>query len=194
LERFHVWTLATYLFIELQPFSLLLHILFPLWMFASQLERQWGTKRFVWYMAATGVGGALVALLLSLVAPSMRPLPYFGTWVVADAAILAWVLMNWHATVYLLFFPVRAPYLLVPALGIPALYIIQGHWQQFIPVLAAMGIGYLLMQRRGLSVRRGYLQFRAWWIDRQLRQKARHLRLVPPPDRDGPDKKNQYLH
>lgn len=194
LERFQVWSLVTYLFIELQPLQLILHIVFPLWLFASQLERQWGTRRFLFYFGATGVGGALITFALSFVAPSLQTNLFFGTSVVAGTAILAWVLMNWHATVYLLFFPVRAPYLLILVLGIPALYIIQGHWQPFVPVLAALAIGYLLLQRRGLSIRRGYLHFRAWWIDRQLRRKARHLRVVPPPDKDRDEKPTRYLH
>lgn len=195
LDGARVWTAFTYLFLELDPMSLLFYEVFGLWIFASPLEHRWGSRRFLFYFFGTGTGAAVLTTVLGLLPSSLRVFSAFhGTYVAGTAILVGWVLMNWHSTAYLLIFPVRAPFLLLFALGVPALYIIQGVWQPFIPVLLAAGIGYLLLSR-GISPRRAYLHFRAWWIDRQLKRKARHLRVIPPPDADrdrkGPDK---YLH
>ncbi len=191
-----IWTAFTYLFLELDPMSLLFYEVFGLWIFASPLEQRWGTRRFLFFFFGTGTGAAILTTLLGgFVSSSLWSFSGFhGTYVVGTAILVGWVLTNWHSTAYLLIFPVRAPFLLVFALGIPVLYMIMGLWQPYVPVMLAAGIGYLLL-RRGLSPRRAYLHFRAWWIDRQLKRKARHLRIIPPPDGDrerkGPDK---YLH
>jgi membrane associated rhomboid family serine protease len=191
-ESFKVWTPFTYLFVEVGPQNLLFHEL-VLWMFAAPLERSFGVRRFLFYFFTTGAGAALLTAAISFAVPDLRAVPFRGTYVASEALVLGWVLMHWTSTVYLLVFPVRAPFLLIPALGVPFLYIIQGAWEVFTPVLLGMGIGYLLL-RRGLSPRRAYLHFRAWWIDRQLRRKSRHLKLVAserPKDPGGPGK---YLH
>jgi membrane associated rhomboid family serine protease len=195
LDSARIWTPFTYLFLDSDPLNLLLYEVFGLWMFASPLEHRWGARRFLYYFFGTGTGAALLTTLLGASSLVLRAYPAFpGTHIAGAAILVGWVLTNWHSTAYLLVFPVRAPFLLVFALGVPVLYIIQGDWEPFVPVYAAMGIGYAML-RKGISPRGAYLHFRAWWIDRQLKRKARHLRVIPPPDnghdRKGPDK---YLH
>lgn len=196
LDSARAWTPFTYLFLETDPLRLLLYEIFGLWIFASTLERQWGARRFLFYFFGTGTGAAILTAILGGLGPlSLRIYPGFpGTYVAGTAVLVGWVLMNWHSTAYFFILPVRAPFLLVFALGVPVLDILRGAWQPSIPVLLGSAIGFLLL-RRGLSPRRAYLHFRAWWIDRQLRRKARHLRIIRPPDADrdrkGPDK---YLH
>lgn len=195
LDAWRIWTAFTWLFVTLDPLSLLLHLAFGLWMFGAQLEHQWGSRRFLFFFFATGTGAAIVTCLLAIAFPSLRDYPavaFSGTTVALEAMVLGWVLMNWHSQVLLYFFPVRAPYLLVFGVAFPLLDIIRGRWQPAIPVLLAMAIGYLLLNRR-LTGRRAYLHFRAWWIDRQLKRRARRLRVVPPPD-DQRDDRKTYLH
>jgi membrane associated rhomboid family serine protease len=193
LDEWKVWTPFTYLFISPTPFSLLFHELFVLWMFTGQLERMWGPRRLLYYFFGTGTGAAFVTTLLALAVPALRVAAFDATWVVGEAIILGWVLMNWHATVYLFFFPVRAPLLILFGIAIPLLYAIQGAWTPLVPCYSAMAIGYVMLNKRGATLRRAYLHFRAWWIDRQLKRRSRHLRVVPPPDRDA-ERRNKYLH
>jgi membrane associated rhomboid family serine protease len=186
LDEWRIWTPFTYLFVTFSPLSLLLYETFGLWMFGGALERLWGTRRFLYYFFATGTGAALLATLVGAFAPAMRLAPGFafdGTSVALEATLLGWVLMNWHATAFLFFFPVRAPWLLVPGLVLPVLGIIQGAWQPAIPLLGGMGIGYLLL-KKGLSPRRTLLRIRGWWIERQLKRRSRHLRVVRREDDD----------
>ncbi|MGC4123119.1 MAG: rhomboid family intramembrane serine protease [Myxococcales bacterium] len=188
-----LWTPFTYLFLQLHPLSLILYEALVLWMFAAPLERAWGQQRFLFYFFATGVGAALLVTGLALLVPGISAGMPEGTFVAGEAVVLAWVLMNWHATVYLFVIPVRAPVLLVLSLGIPALNALMGQWQPFVAPVLAMGIGYLLL-KRGLSPRRAWLHLRAWWIDKQLKRRSRHLQVVPPPERDREPKKPTYLN
>ena len=208
IDAWRVWTPFTYLFVTLSPIQLLFWEAFGLWMFASTIERQWGTRRFLYYFFATGTGAALLTSLLAVFAGSLRlaPLAAFdGTYVAFEAILLGWVLMNWNATALFFFFPMRAPWLLVIALVFPFLGIISGNWIPYVPVLGGMTIGYLLL-KRGLSVRGLWLRFRAWSIDRQLKShKSRHLRVVSrpededeaqseAPERDAEPKPPKYLN
>ena len=66
-ENGHVWTLVTSPFLEDNFINLVLSLLM-LWMFVPTLERFWGTKRFLRFVAITsvigGLAGAGVGMLL----------------------------------------------------------------------------------------------------------------------------------
>jgi membrane associated rhomboid family serine protease len=193
LDGWRVWAPFTYLFLETDPFSLLLYEALGLWMFASPLERRWGSRRFLLFFFSTGTGAALVTSVLGLWSVQLRITPVQGTWIAAESILVGWVLVNWYSTAFLFFFPVRAPYLLVFALGIPLLNLVRGLWEPFIPVLAGMTIAYLMLNHGHLSPRRGLLRLRAWWIRQQFKVRARRFRVVPPPDRHRNDGPGRYL-
>jgi len=192
-----LWTPFIYAFLSLEPLNLILYEVFGLWMFAAPLERAWGQRRFLFYFFGTVTGAALLTALAGLRFSALYTSPPNGTWVATEAVLLAWILMNWHATVLLFFFPVRAPFLLVLSLGLPVLYLLMGIWEPFFTPLLAMGIGYLMVGRR-VSPRRAWLHLRAFWLERQLKRRASHLRVVPPPDRrksdDEDEDKPRYLN
>jgi rhomboid family protein len=60
-----VWQLVTYMFLHSTGWlsHLLLNMLM-LWMFGTEVERVWGTKRFVKYYFICGIGAGLVTCLL----------------------------------------------------------------------------------------------------------------------------------
>lgn len=60
---FAIWQPVTYLFLHAGFFHLIFN-LFALWMFGSDLERLWGTRRFLFFFFLTGVGAGLLNVLL----------------------------------------------------------------------------------------------------------------------------------
>ncbi len=63
-QKFMIWQPLTYLFVH----GGLLHLvwnMFVLWMFGGDVERTWGTRRFLFFYFLTGVGAGLFILLLS---------------------------------------------------------------------------------------------------------------------------------
>jgi membrane associated rhomboid family serine protease len=65
IERGWIWQLATYMFLHAGPLHILFNML-GIWMFGVELERRWGTSFFVRYYAASGIGGGITFLVVSL--------------------------------------------------------------------------------------------------------------------------------
>ena len=91
-------------------FSHLLFNLFALWMFGQQIEAEWGTKRFVTYYFLTGIGAALLHLLVSLS-------PVIG----ASGGVFGILLA------YGMLFPNREIMLLIPPIPLKAKYLVIGY-------------------------------------------------------------------
>lgn len=64
LKKLFLWQVVTYLFLHGNFFHILFNM-FALWMFGSDLERIWGTRRFVIYYFFTGVGAGLLTILFT---------------------------------------------------------------------------------------------------------------------------------
>lgn len=61
---FGVWQLVSYMFMH-GGFSHILFNMFALWMFGNTLENVWGPKRFLNYYLITGIGAAVVQLIIA---------------------------------------------------------------------------------------------------------------------------------
>lgn len=133
-----VWRLVTYPFAAgLNVFTLLGAICFAA--FASSVEEVIGTNRFHrLFWGATLLGGGLSLLtgvpLASLMVPNL-------------AIITAFCLLNWEATIYsghfLLMIPIKAKYLLL----VEALFVVAMPRPMWLPMFAAMALGYLMIQK-----------------------------------------------
>src|SRR3982751_3792843 len=67
-HHFAIWQLVTYMFLH-DPLSFS-HILFnmvALWMVGSDLERTWGTRRFMKYYFLCGIGAGICVVVANLV-------------------------------------------------------------------------------------------------------------------------------
>ena len=62
-DAFQPYQLVTYMFMH-GNFSHILFNMFALWMFGNVLENYWGPKRFLIYYMVTGIGAALIQLLV----------------------------------------------------------------------------------------------------------------------------------
>ena len=107
-----VWQPLTYMFLH----GDLLHLLFnmlALWMFGTELERLWGTRKFLRFYAITGVGAAATTLGASLLPLGVTEDIYYSVTIGASGAVYG-LLMAWALTypgrqiLMLLLFPVPA--------------------------------------------------------------------------------------
>lgn len=108
-HHFFLWQLATYMFLH----GGLLHIAFnllALWMFGSELESLWGTRRFMRFYFITGIGAALTS---TLVTPN-SPIPIIGASGAVYGLLAAYGIL-FPDRVILLYFvlPIRAKYLVL---------------------------------------------------------------------------------
>ncbi|MBI2817309.1 MAG: rhomboid family intramembrane serine protease [Acidobacteria bacterium] len=111
---FYVWQLVTYMFLH-QPFPTLFHILFnmfALWMFGSDLERTWGTRRFFMYYFVCGIGAGLTAIVLA-------SSPVMGASGAIYGILLAYGMMFPDRMIFLYFLiPIKAKYFVMIMAGI----------------------------------------------------------------------------
>ncbi len=63
-KLFFVWQLATYMFLHSGIGHILWNML-ALWMFGTELERLWGTRRFLQFYFFCGIGAGLCVVLLN---------------------------------------------------------------------------------------------------------------------------------
>jgi membrane associated rhomboid family serine protease len=111
IQKFYFWQLFTYLF--LHDRHGILHLLFnmlSLFMFGCELERYWGSKRFLQFYVLTGVGAGLCVLLI--------PSNYYTSTIGASGAIygvlLAYGLTFPDRVLYLyMLFPLQARYFVI---------------------------------------------------------------------------------
>jgi membrane associated rhomboid family serine protease len=68
-----VWQLATYLFLH-GGFMHIIWNMLALWMFGADLERTWGTRRFVQFYFFCGIGAGVCVVLLNYLLPWGNPL------------------------------------------------------------------------------------------------------------------------
>lgn len=61
---FYPWQLVTYMFLHADGFHIFFN-LFALWIFGQAIENLWGTKRFYIYYFLTGIGAALIHMIMS---------------------------------------------------------------------------------------------------------------------------------
>ncbi|SMO68695.1 rhomboid family intramembrane serine protease [Fodinibius sediminis] len=108
--RFDFWQLITYMFLH-AGFSHIFFNLFALWMFGQAIENYWGTRRFTIYYFLTGIGAALLHML---VGPG--GVPTLGASGAVYGILLAFGMM----------FPDRPIMLLFPPIPIKAKYFVAG--------------------------------------------------------------------
>ena len=62
--QFRVWQVGTYMFLHAGIFHILFNML-ALWMFGAELERVWGTRYFLKFYFACGIGAGLLTVAFS---------------------------------------------------------------------------------------------------------------------------------
>ena len=124
IERYSLWQPITYMFIHAGALHLLFNML-ALWWFGVELERLWGATFFVRFYFASGLAGAALTLLLSVLPFSFGVPMFHAITVGASGAVFGLLLA------YAMYFPDRPIYLYF-VFAIPAKY--------FVMIVAALSL------------------------------------------------------
>lgn len=188
-----IWQLVTYMFLHTSQITHIFFNLLTLWFFGGELEQRWGSKFFLTYYLATGVGAAVIyvtgtALAAGLfnVGATALLIPVQGASGAIFGLLLAYGLIFGDRTVYFfMLFPLKA--------------------RIFVMIMGFMELAALLTSReRGSEVAylahlgglvSGFLFLKGWnaWQRRQWnrklssKHKGRNLKLVVDnQDKDDP--------
>jgi membrane associated rhomboid family serine protease len=108
-HNFYVWQLFTYLFLHGGPWHLIFNML-VLWMFGVQLERDWGTRRFLKYYFVCGIGAGVCDILLKIATGNWY-VPTIGASGAIMGLLLAFGVLYPNQTILMEFlFPIKAKY------------------------------------------------------------------------------------
>jgi membrane associated rhomboid family serine protease len=185
-----VWQLATYLFLHsaVSPWHILFNML-ALWMFGSEIEQTWGTRRFLKYYMICGIGaGVSVVLIAYLVGNS--GLLTIGASGAIYGLLLAYGLMFPDRTVFLLIFPIKAKYL-VMIMGALAFYFSITGGNSGVSNVAHLGglvIGYLYLRAPMMRLNSRALRdsYNRWKLERAKRKFQVYLKKH---EKSGSDRK-----
>ena len=139
--NFRLWQPLTYMFMH-GSFDHVFFNMFSLWMFGNVLENYWGTRRFLFYYLACGIGAGLLHMLL----------PGIHLTVGASAAVygilLAFGMMFPNERVYLYFLvPIKTKWFII---GMIAIELFEGIFRSYDGIahfahLGGMLIGFLII-------------------------------------------------
>ena len=169
-----LWRAATYMWLHGGGMHLLFNML-GLWMFGSEVAAVWGTRRFLQYYFATGIGAGVVIALWQAVLHIALGSPVISTLGASGALygiLLASSLLWPNRTVLLLFPPVplRAIYMIPTFLLLDLIFM-----SRQVSVIGHLGgalVGLALLSRSGdagVTISQLQYKFRRWRMRNKLR-------------------------
>jgi membrane associated rhomboid family serine protease len=188
-----LWRLVTYVLVQQRPLDLLFAGI-GVYFFAPPLVWVFGERRFLGIAATIAVGAAVLTLLLGWLV-GVR-VAYAGTWPLISGLLLLWSLRFPEQQVLLMFVvPVSGRVMGWITVGVTGLMVLHGvavsrpriaGLVDLAPVVAALGIAWLLAGGRLGIPRRWRLAWRDWQLERQHRRRDRRLQVVRRNGQGGP--------
>jgi membrane associated rhomboid family serine protease len=167
-----LWQLVTYMFLHAGFWHILFNM-FGLWMFGGELERTWGSRRFLQYYFLTGIGAGVTVVLLSWASS----IPTVGASGAVYGILLAYGVLFPNRIIlvpifFFFFIPVPAKYLVMILGGIAFLSALSGPGDMISHTghLGGMvfGLAYLRGRPYWFELRNGYYRWRRQRLQRQF--------------------------
>jgi membrane associated rhomboid family serine protease len=157
-HEFMIWQIVSYLFLhDSHQFFHIFINMFTLYMFGNDLERIWGSKRFLHYYFITGVGAGLCSYVLSVNSVTVT----IGASGAIYGLLLAYGLLYPNRLVYLyLLFPIKVKWLVIFMGALAFLSSITGS-EPGVSNIAHLGgllVGYVFLRGRGWLERLQFYQ------------------------------------
>jgi len=156
-QEFMIWQFVTYMFLHGGILHILINMLM-LYMFGNELERLWGTRRFVRYYFVTGIGAGVCSWIVGINTLAV----IIGASGAIYGLLLAYGVTYPNRVVYLSFlFPVKVKWMVLIMGGVAFLSSLsqQNSGVAHVAHLGGMIVGYLYL--RGGNLRNLYRQYEA---------------------------------
>lgn len=188
LRHLAVWQLFTYMFLhDPNGFTHILFNMLTLWMFGTDLERQWGTKRFLTYYFVCGVGAGICVVLINLLFGEMNARVIGASGAIYGLLMAFGLLYPDRTLLFSFLFPIKAKYFVMILGGIAFLSSFSvNNGLSNVAHLGGMifGYAYLKMQFRTLNMDFVGASYREWKLQRAKKKFQVYMRKH---DRDRGD-------
>jgi membrane associated rhomboid family serine protease len=165
-ERYQVWTLATYGFFHSDFFGVFFSAL-ALWLFGGEMERRWSAKKWWIVIVSAVVLGGVFDLLGLWVFGSPMPVRGFQAPIMALLTAFCW--LHWRSPLNMFFFSMSGRTMLLFFLGLGVLMAaLSGYWPVIGLDAAGVAVGFLASTRT-LNPRDLRVRFRNWRARRKLK-------------------------
>jgi membrane associated rhomboid family serine protease len=181
-----LWQPFTYGFVERSPLGIIFGA-FLLYSIGGGLEMSWGSRRLLWVLWGGTVLAGLLTALLGLLVPLGGY--YTGGWVMGTIAWVCYGLSIGRGQTNFWGIPITGNVFAAIGAGFVVLNALTSSWGSQIPELFGLGISFLYV--RGGSPRRLMLRLQHWRLQRQLRGRSRHLRVI---SEERPNPSDKYLN
>jgi membrane associated rhomboid family serine protease len=177
-KSLYVWQLFTYMFLHGGIWHLLFNML-TLWFFGSQLERDWGTRRFLKYYFLCGIAAGVCVLLVNMAIGDWFT-PTIGASGAIFGVLVAFGVLYPNQTVLMNFlFPIKAKYMVLIYAGIELLMTFGPNTGvSTIAHLGGMAFGYVYLKGRLPRVRVPEMgaAYKQWKIQRAKKKFQVYMR------------------
>ncbi len=147
-----IWRIGTYLFLHsvADPFHLLINMLM-LYMFGVQLERTWGTRKFLEYYFICGISAGICVVAAAYIFSGNPLIPTMGASGAIFGLLLAFGIVFADATILVFFFfPMAAKYAVMIYGALELYFTVQspGDGVSHVAHLSGMVFGYIYLKTR----------------------------------------------
>lgn len=165
-----VWQIFTYMFLH-GGFGHLLFNMLTLWMFGTQLEREWGTRRFLKYYFYCGMAAGVCVLLVNIAFGDWRTITIGASGAIFGLLVAFGVLYPNQTVLMNFLFPIKAKYMVMIYAAIELIMTFGPNTGiSTIAHLGGMAFGYVYLKGRlpsfnlGMGELRGH--YRRWQMQR----------------------------
>ena len=176
-KNFLVWQIFTYMFLH-GGFTHLLFNMLTLWFFGTQLEREWGTRRFLKYYFLCGMAAGVCVLVANLLT---HDVPTIGASGAIFGVLVAFAVLYPNQTVLMNFlFPIKAKYMVMIYAAIELLLTIRPGQSGISTIahLGGMAFGYVYLKGRAPRIKLPDVQgaYRQWKLQRAKKKFQVYMR------------------
>jgi membrane associated rhomboid family serine protease len=190
-ERLHLWQPVSYVFVAQDLIGLIFGVLIT-WQLGGALEMTWGPRRLLVFAVGTTVIAGVLTVLAGLAVPRIWSLPFGGGTVMTTALWIAYGLSMGRGQTNFWGIPLTGNTLALIGVAFIVLGGVYGGFYGVLPDVfgAALTWGYV----RGGRPRVLWLRFQSWRLQRQLRGRSKHLRVVGRDGQGTPNGSDRYLN
>jgi membrane associated rhomboid family serine protease len=180
IHHFALWQLVTYMFLhDPTGFGHIVFNMLTLWMFGADLERTWGTRRFLNYYFLCGIGAGICVVIANLLFSSTLQTRTIGASGAIYGLLLAFGMLYPNTQVLFSFlFPIKAKYfvMILGAIAFMSSFAASGGGVSHVAHLGGMifGYAYLKSRKSGFSVS---IPLAEWYKQYKLRRAKKKFQV-----------------